>query len=65
VTHPQSPEKSSGTRPSPDLNHFYPRDPTLRPGLQQPRNTYVPPDEEELCWRELRRRYALPRRRMQ
>jgi len=50
--------------PLADLNHFYPRDPTLRPGLQQPRNTTVYPDEEELRWRELSRRYASPRRRM-
>jgi len=50
--------------PLADLNHFYPRDPTLRPGLQQPRNTTVYPDEEELRWRELSRRYAPARRRM-
>jgi len=49
--------------PLPDLNHFYPRDPTLRPGLQQPRNTTVYPDEEELRWSELTRRYASTRRR--
>jgi hypothetical protein len=49
--------------PLADLNHFYPRDPTLRPGLQQPRNTTVYPDEEELRWRELSRRCASTRRR--
>ncbi len=57
-------EPSQPYPPLPDLNHFYPRDPTLRPGLQQPRNTTVYPDEEELRWRELSRRYAFPRRRM-
>jgi hypothetical protein len=46
----------------PDLNHFYPRDSTLRPGLQQLRNTTAPPDEEELRWRELSRRYAPPQK---
>ncbi len=60
-----SPDPSRPYPPLPDLNHFYPRDPTLRPGLQQLRNTYVPPDEEELRWRELSRRYAPHRRRMQ
>jgi hypothetical protein len=58
-------EPSQPYPPLADLNHFYPRDPTLRPGLQQPRNTTVYPDEEELRWRELSRRYASARRRMQ
>ena len=59
-----TPDPSQPHPPLADLNHFYPRDPTLRPGLQQPRNTTVYPDEEELCWRELSRRYAPARRRM-
>lgn len=50
--------------PLADLNHFYPRDPTIPPTLQQPRNTTSPPGEEEHRWRELRRRCAPPRRRM-
>ena len=62
LTSPQA-EPSKPFPPFPDLNHFFPRDPTLRPGLQEPRNTYVPPDEEELRYRELKRQYASHRRR--
>jgi hypothetical protein len=50
--------------PLTNLNYFYPNDPTLRPGLQQPCNTTAPPDEEELRWHELSRRYAPHRTRM-
>jgi hypothetical protein len=45
-----------------DFNHFYPHDPTLKPGLQDPNKTLPPPDAQELRWRELNRRFA-PRRR--
>ena len=39
----------------PDLNHFYPRDPTLAPGLQDPnRLTFSPPDRAVLARRNLR-----------
>jgi hypothetical protein len=48
--------------PPPDLNHFYPFDPCLKPGLQTAVNTIPPPDPEERRWRELHRRFT-PRRR--
>jgi hypothetical protein len=63
VAAPPTPEPTQPDPPLADLNHFYPRDPTLRPGLQQPRHTNPPPDEEELRWRELSRRHAPSSRR--
>jgi len=57
-----SAEPSKLFQPPVDLNHFYPRDPTLPPSVQRP-NYYFPPDPEELRYRELRRQYASQRRR--
>jgi hypothetical protein len=56
-------DPSQPNPPLADLNHFYPRDPALPPTLQHPRNTTVPPDEEESRWHELSLRYAPARRR--
>jgi hypothetical protein len=50
------------TTPPPDLNHFYPIDFTLPPGLQDHRKNIPPPDAEELRSRELSRRYVTGRR---
>jgi hypothetical protein len=61
---PQSPSPSSVSTatqapPLPDLNHFFPLDLTLPPGLQDHNKNIPPPDAEELRWRELNRgRYA-------
>lgn len=54
-------ESSQPYPPLADLNHFYPNDPSLQPTLQ--RASAIPPDAEELRWRELSRRYAPSRRR--
>ena len=55
---PSSTSSSTSSPPPPkppDLNHFYPRDPTLAPGLQDPnRLTFSPPDRAVLARRNLR-----------
>jgi hypothetical protein len=61
---PQDPPRATmsaatQTSPRPDLNHFFPIDFTLPPGLQDHRKNIPPPDAEELRGRELSRRRAL------
>lgn len=55
---------SSTATPSPDFyNHFYPFDPTLPPGLQDPRKNIPPPDEAECRRLAARRGLNFNRRR--
>jgi hypothetical protein len=59
---PASAPPSTGASSSlPDLNPFFPIDPTLKGGQQTSVNAIPPTDAEELRWREVSRRFA-PRR---
>ena len=56
-----SPSESSTSSPPFDPRHFYPFDPTLKPGSQDPNRNIPPPDEAE-C-RRLAARRGLPFKR--
>jgi outer membrane biosynthesis protein TonB len=51
---PKAAEKKIAPQPKPDLNHFYPRDPTLPASVQNPDTHGLPPPTTE----ELARRHA-------